>query len=52
LTTLHPPLAEIGRRATRALLRQVLDREVTPERELLKARLIVRQSSSEMLLHS
>jgi DNA-binding LacI/PurR family transcriptional regulator len=49
LTTLHPPLAEMGRRATRALLRQVSDRDVAPEREFLKARLIVRQSSSETL---
>ncbi len=49
LTTLHPPLAEMGRRATRALLRLVVDRDVTPEREFLKARLIVRQSSSETL---
>lgn len=45
LTTLHPPLAEIGRRATKALLRQVLDQDVTPVRELLIARLVVRQSS-------
>lgn len=46
LTTLHPPLAEMGRRATRALLSQVLDRQTNPVREVLRARLIVRQSSS------
>lgn len=46
LTTLHPPLAEMGRRATRALLSQVVDRETIPVREVLRARLIVRQSSS------
>lgn len=45
LTTLHPPLADIGQRATRALLRQVLDPEYTPVRELLPVRLVVRQTS-------
>lgn len=45
LSTLHPPLAEIGRRATQALLKQVLDRDFTPVRELLTAQLVVRQSS-------
>lgn len=49
LTTLHPPLNEMGRRATRALLDRVSDRDMAPVREVLRARLVVRQSSSATL---
>ncbi len=45
LTTLHPPLAEIGRLATAALLAQVNHPEQPPVRLQLPVTLVVRQST-------
>ena len=43
LTTIHPPLAEIGRQAVEGLLRQLSDASLPPTRLVLPAQLIVRQ---------
>lgn len=45
LTTIHPPLAEIGRAAMEHLLAQIKDDTLPPIRLKLPARLIVRQST-------
>ncbi|GMQ79337.1 MAG: LacI family DNA-binding transcriptional regulator [Anaerolineae bacterium] len=45
LTTIHPPLAEIGRRAMEGLLRQLSDESVPPTRLILPAKLVIRQST-------
>ena len=45
LTTIHPPLSEIGRRATVALLARIANNSSPPVRETLPGQLIVRQST-------
>ena len=45
LTTIHPPLEEIGRKATEILLARVADRSLPPERVVLPVEIIVRQST-------
>lgn len=46
LTTLHPPLAEIGRLATEALLAQIADPGREATRIKLPSKLIIRQSTA------
>jgi LacI family transcriptional regulator len=45
LTTVHPPLSEIGRRATEILVTKVADPQHPPVRVTLPVELIVRQST-------
>jgi LacI family transcriptional regulator len=45
LTTVHPPLSEIGRRATEILVTKVADPQQPPVRVTLPVELIVRQST-------
>jgi DNA-binding LacI/PurR family transcriptional regulator len=45
LTTIHPPLAEIGRQAMEGLLRQLSDKSFPPIRITLPAKLVIRQST-------
>jgi LacI family transcriptional regulator len=47
LTTIHPPLAEIGRQAMEGLLRQLADESLPPMRTILPAALVIRQSTFE-----
>lgn len=46
LTTIHPPLAEIGRQAMEGLLLRLQDETARPTRVVLPARLIIRESTS------
>ena len=46
LTTVHPPLPDVGFRATEILLAQLVDRSLPPERVTLPVELIVRQSTA------
>ncbi len=48
LTTIHPPLAEIGRQAMEGLLRQISDDSFPPTRLILPAKLIIRQSTAAL----
>lgn len=45
LTTIHPPLAEIGRQAMAGLLRRLSDNSLPPTRLVLPARLVIREST-------
>ncbi len=45
LTTIHPPLDEVGLRATEILMARVADHSLPPERLTLPVELIVRQST-------
>ncbi len=45
LTTVHPPLSEIGRRATEILVTKVADPQQPPARVTLPVELVVRQST-------
>ncbi len=45
LTTGHPPLSEIGRRATEILIKRVADPVLPPIREALPVNLVIRQST-------
>ncbi len=45
LTTVHPPLSEIGRRATEILVTKIADPQQPPVRVTLPVELIVRQST-------
>jgi DNA-binding LacI/PurR family transcriptional regulator len=45
LTTVHPPLPEIGLRATEILLAHVADPNLPPERVTLPVELVIRQST-------
>lgn len=45
LTTIHPPLAEIGRQAMAGLLRRLTDDSLPPTRAVLPARLVIREST-------
>ena len=45
LTTIHPPFAEIGRRAMESLLLRLADENTPPPRLTLPANLVVRQST-------
>ncbi|MDX1416002.1 MAG: LacI family DNA-binding transcriptional regulator [Candidatus Promineifilaceae bacterium] len=46
LTTIHPPLADVGRLAMESLLRQLSDEDLPPVRLILPAQLVIRQSTS------
>jgi DNA-binding LacI/PurR family transcriptional regulator len=46
LTTIHPPLSDVGFKATEILLALVADRSLSPERVTLPVELIVRQSTA------
>jgi len=46
LTTVHPPLSDVGFQATKILLARVADRSLPPERVTLPVELIVRQSTA------
>jgi LacI family transcriptional regulator len=46
LTTVHPPLREVGFRATEILLARMADRSLPPERITLPVKLVVRQSTT------
>lgn len=45
LTTIHPPLAEIGHQAMESLLNRLSDESIPPTRLVLPAQLVVRQST-------
>lgn len=45
LTTIHPPLAEMGRRAMEGLLHQLSDENAPPTRLILPTKLVIRQST-------
>ncbi|WP_171649909.1 LacI family DNA-binding transcriptional regulator [Paenibacillus foliorum] len=44
LTTMEQPRTEMGTKAAELLLQMISDKQMTPESELIKARLVVRQS--------
>lgn len=46
LTTIHPPLSDIGFRATEILLARVADRSLPSERVTLPVELVIRQSTA------
>jgi len=46
LTTIHPPLAEMGQRAMEGLLLQLSDEHAPPTRLILPTKLVIRQSTA------
>jgi len=46
LTTIHPPLPEVGLRATEILLARIADKNLPPERITLPVELVIRQSTA------
>jgi DNA-binding LacI/PurR family transcriptional regulator len=52
LTTIHPPLIDVGLRATEILLARVADRSLPPVRLTLPVELVIRQSTVGMIGHS